>query len=258
VELSADAGPALDALQAEIEAEGVDVAYRELKGLSAPRALHEAAAAEDAGLLVVGSRREGAVGRVLPGSTAERLMHGAPCPIAVVPAGWQADDFRDIGAAYVASDEGAEALRAAHALAFRAGATLHVLAVVKVNYGLYAETRPGQVVYPPEVIAEVESENRAWAQEALRAALARLDGDVPIEAETVVDRDPAEPLLRASEHLDLLVCGSRGYGPLRSVLLGGVSRRVAGAARCPVIVVPRGVRAAVDALIEQAGAPAAG
>lgn len=42
--------------------------------------------------------------------------------------------------------------------------------------------------------------------------------------------------------LDLLVCGARGYGPLRAVLLGGVSRRVAVEARCPVIVLPRGER----------------
>ena len=37
----------------------------------------------------------------------------------------------------------------------------------------------------------------------------------------------------ASEHLDLLVCGSRASGPLRAVLLGGVSRRVTADARCP-------------------------
>ncbi|WP_372518091.1 universal stress protein, partial [Solirubrobacter ginsenosidimutans] len=34
-------------------------------------------------------------------------------------------------------------------------------------------------------------------------------------------------------------CGSRGYGPLRSVLLGGVSRRLVDAAQCPVLVLPR-------------------
>ena len=39
---------------------------------------------------------------------------------------------------------------------------------------------------------------------------------------------------------DLLICGSRGYGPARRVLLGGVSSRVLRHARVPVIVVPRG------------------
>ena len=38
---------------------------------------------------------------------------------------------------------------------------------------------------------------------------------------------------------DLLVCGSRGYGPLRRVLLGGVSSRLLRRAACPLLVVPR-------------------
>jgi nucleotide-binding universal stress UspA family protein len=31
--------------------------------------------------------------------------------------------------------------------------------------------------------------------------------------------DPAEKLVELSDQLDVLVCGSRGYGPLRAVLL---------------------------------------
>jgi nucleotide-binding universal stress UspA family protein len=49
-----------------------------------------------------------------------------------------------------------------------------------------------------------------------------------------------DALAAASAEIDLLVCGSRGYGPLRSVLVGGVSDRLTRQAPCPVIVVPRG------------------
>ena len=42
------------------------------------------------------------------------------------------------------------------------------------------------------------------------------------------------------DDVDLLVCGSRGYGPARRVLLGGVSSRLIRRARLPVTVVPRG------------------
>ena len=39
--------------------------------------------------------------------------------------------------------------------------------------------------------------------------------------------------------MDLLVVGSRGYGPLRRVLLGSVSSELMHSAPCPVMVVPR-------------------
>jgi hypothetical protein len=64
-------------------------------------------------------------------------------------------------------------------------------------------------------------------------------------------------LIDMSQHVDLLVCGSRGYGPARAVLLGGVSRRVAAEASCPVIVLPRGVKAPLDALAGRDDARAA-
>jgi nucleotide-binding universal stress UspA family protein len=41
------------------------------------------------------------------------------------------------------------------------------------------------------------------------------------------------------DDVDLLVCGSRGYGPARRVLLGGVSSRLIRHARLPVAIVPR-------------------
>jgi nucleotide-binding universal stress UspA family protein len=46
--------------------------------------------------------------------------------------------------------------------------------------------------------------------------------------------------------VDLIVTGSRGYGPMRSVLAGSTSRYLADHAPCPVLVVPRGARAELD------------
>jgi nucleotide-binding universal stress UspA family protein len=256
-ELAADATPALGAIKAELEATGIPVECRDLKGASAARALHEAAEAEDAGLLVVGSRREGPLGRVLPGSTAERLMHGAPCPIAVVPQGWQpGGGLRTIGVAYVDSEEGREALRGAYALARRAQARLRAITVEKLHLGMFGETEAHVGVRPAKSVEAVEGEHRVVVERALRAAVDELDGDVAVEAEAFVDEDPAQMLIDVSRHLDLLVCGSRGYGPVQAVLLGGVSRRVALNAHCPVIVLPRGVPAALEALMtDVAGAP---
>lgn len=258
-DLVVDASDALDAARRELAPEGIAVECRELATTSAARALHELAEAEDAGLLVVGSTRRGAVGRVLPGSTAERLLHGAPCPIAIVPPGWEAGSgLNTIGVAYVDSEEGHEALLGGYALARRAGAALRVLTAVKAGLAMYGETQARTAEQRGKDFDEVEGELRVRAEEALRRATDALDGDVAVETDAFVE-DPADVLIRVSENLDLLVCGSRGYGPLRAVLLGGVSRRLTAEAQCPVIVVPRGVKASLDGLMEASpGAAAAG
>ena len=54
--------------------------------------------------------------------------------------------------------------------------------------------------------------------------------------------EPAEELVRASFSADLIVAGSRGYGPLHALIAGAVSGRLIRAAACPVIVVPRTAR----------------
>jgi nucleotide-binding universal stress UspA family protein len=247
-DLIADATETLEQLKGELRAQGIEVECRDLEGTSAPRALHELAEVDDAGLLVVGSTRRGTVGRLLPGSTAERLMHGAPCPIAVVPHGWiVGNGLETIGVAYVDTEEGREALRGAHALARGAGATLRVLTIARMRLGTHAETEARTAGRRGKDFDEVEGEHRVLAETAARNAVAQLDGHVTVQVDAFVE-DPAQTLIGISENLDLLVCGSRGYGPVRAVLLGGVSRRVTAEARCPVIVLPRGVHASLEAL----------
>jgi nucleotide-binding universal stress UspA family protein len=75
---------------------------------------------------------------------------------------------------------------------------------------------------------------------AVAEALAR-ELDASLERITVPpgEGDPADVLARLSRDLDLLVIGSRGYGPLRHALLGGVSAELMRTASCPVLVVPR-------------------
>jgi nucleotide-binding universal stress UspA family protein len=230
-DLVVDCSPAVEQVEVELRALGIPVECRKIRERSAAKGLHEAA--EDAGLLVVGSSRRAGVERVLGGaSTAERLLNGSPCPVALVPKSWRRDGRPStIGVGYIDTDEARLALRGAHALARHIGATLRVITVVR------------------------DSEHRERAEQEVRAVAASLDG-VPADTEALVG-DPAEVLIDASEQLDLLVCGSRAYGPLRSVLLGSVSRRVTAGAHCPVIVVPRGVKASLEDILATAPAPTA-
>jgi nucleotide-binding universal stress UspA family protein len=248
--LAPEARDALEALQADLD---VELEVREVEATSAPRALHEAAESEGAALLVVGSTYRAAAGRLLPGSTADRLLHGAPCAVAVAPHGWEPRGKLDpIGVAYVDTEEGREALRAAHDLARKAGATLRVLTAVSPHLGIPAGADTYKAGRAPTSAEDVDGAHELRAERAVRARLDELDGDVTAEVDVFVD-DPADALVPVSEHLDLLVCGSRGYGPLRAVLLGGVTRRVIAAASCPVIVLPRGVKAPLAALAAAPG-----
>ena len=68
---------------------------------------------------------------------------------------------------------------------------------------------------------------------------------------------PADVLITLSETVDMMVIGSRGYGPRKAVLLGGVSGQVIRSARCPVVVVPRGAPAAVGSVFASVKMPEA-
>jgi nucleotide-binding universal stress UspA family protein len=238
-DLVADCSEALAEIEAEL-ADGTSVECRKVGGTTAARALQEAAEAERAALLVVGSGRE-----------APRLLHGAPCPVAVVPRDRVARDLDVIGVAYVDGDEGREALRTGHALARRAGATLRVVTVVRVTPSMYAQTEAATEGRFGKSLQDVEGEYKLLAERQLRSAVAELGDGVEIEIDALAG-DPADTLLELSRRLDLLVCGSRGYGPLRAVLLGSVSRRLAAEARCPVVVLPRGAMSPLEELMSEA------
>ena len=186
-------------------------------------------------LIVVGSTRSGRMGRVVPGSTGERLLQGAPCPVAVAPAGYSAGRaLRHVGIAFDGSEESRAALRGGMAVAARLGAALRVVTVLDVA----GFASPALMSGPGYNRTRAEFEASARAH--LDAVVAELPPEIRPEGRLLVG-DPAEQLAEHSAELDLLVVGSRRYGPVRAVLLGGVSGKVIRHATCPVIVTPRGV-----------------
>lgn len=72
-----------------------------------------------------------------------------------------------------------------------------------------------------------------------RGALGRTGARVEAEGD-LLGGPPAETLAAAcKDGADLLVAGSRGYGPLARVPLGSVTTKLIGPTLCPVLVVPR-------------------
>jgi nucleotide-binding universal stress UspA family protein len=208
---------------------------------SAPRGLTELAGERGADLVVIGSRRGTPDGRTGAGRTALRLLQGAPCAVAVAAAGVRDDwPFRHVGVAYDGSPEACAALAAAYEIAQRdhAAATL---------YRVLATGHPATIGGIP--VAEVEAfeqRERLRAQEQLDAAAdAAPEGVNP--RTVLLHGDPAREIASAADGvIDLLVIGSRGYGPFQRALAGSVSEGLLLHATQPVIVTPRGAAAAAD------------
>ena len=219
-----------------------------VKDMSAAHALQELAEQEDAGIIVVGSSHTGRLGRVVPGSTAERLLHGAPCPVAVVPLGYRTHATAAhpvVGCAYRQTEDGAAALGAAEELALALSASLRVMQVIEPLERLY------DIGEMPLNLAEINASIYANTERILIERVGRLSATLESEG-TLYSGRPADVLVGLSETVDILVVGSRGYGPLMAVLLGGVSGQVIRSAACPVVVVPRRAASAVGSVFAAA------
>jgi len=219
---------------------------------SPAHALHDLADAERATLVIVGSTHTGRAGRVLPGGTGERLLHGTPCSVAVVPKGYReqaGDPIRRIGVAYDDTAEAKAAFAAAVDLARALGAELEVISVVST------ESFASPALMGGPSVAMIREDVERHVQATLDEVVASVPEGIAATAVRLTG-NAGDELARRSEGLDLLVVGSRGYGPLRAVLAGGVSGRLMREAHCPVIVLPRGIEAPLGALFETATAAA--
>ena len=224
----------------------LSITTRTVADPSPSRALHTLAEREGASLVVIGSSHRGAVGRVFAGTTAERLLHGSPCSVAVAPRSMaHGTSISRIAVGWDRSPEATAALGAAIAIARSVGAELDIVEVLDVQWAGTPAIIPGSGA---ELAAHQPA---ARARTRLDQVASGLPADVRAEAAVVLG-DPVGELVERSEDADLLVLGSRGYGPRRAVLLGGVSGRVLRRSACPVIVVPRGVDRPLEAIFPPA------
>jgi nucleotide-binding universal stress UspA family protein len=201
-------------------------------------ALAQVAAEVGAVAIVVGSSHAGHLRRVLPGSTGEHLLEVAPCPVAIAPRGYREHAKKSIdviACAYDGTPGARRILAEAVAIARRLDACLRVMRVVEPP-GIVDAT----LAVDPQAAAAARR-IRERPVDGLRRIVAELDADVEADA-AVLYGEPAEELVRESFSADLVVAGSRGYGPLHALLAGAVSGRLVRGAACPVIVVPRAAR----------------
>jgi nucleotide-binding universal stress UspA family protein len=194
---------------------------------SVGRGLHEAAARQRADLLVIGSSHRGPVGRVLLKDDTRAALNGAPCAIAVAPRGYadqEGHELRSIGVGFDGSSESELALAAARTLASRTGDSVHALWVVSLD----------DVCVRAAVPADWPEQTDALVYE-VQDRLDRIDG---INGQAMYG-GPKEELVKLGARSDLLIVGSRGYGPLGSLFHGSVSTYLERRVDCPLLVLPR-------------------
>jgi nucleotide-binding universal stress UspA family protein len=212
-------------LAGERDAIAVDADLLTVTASTVGRGLHSLAEEHSADLLVVGSNPRSFVGRVLLGDATRASLIGAPCAVAIAPLGYAGAPraIAKIGVGYDGSPESEAALACARELASIHGAKLSALTVVEPSSYAALARAVGSGSSQEELVA--------GAREAL-AALDGVDGEVAIGL-------AGEELASFGAGIDLLVVGSRGYGPIRSLMLGTTATYLAGSARCPLLVLPR-------------------
>jgi nucleotide-binding universal stress UspA family protein len=210
----------------ERAAAGVDAHLQSVESVNPGRGLHQLAEQGGADLLVVGSCRHGAVGRVMLGDDTRSALNGAPCAVAIAPHAYArgAAPIASIGVGYNGPAESAGALAVAHELAGRTAASVHVLDVVSIPTAAYSGFMTPPIGDSIEAMLQDAESRMTSLKDVQKSAIYGIAG---------------EELAAFGDRVDLLVVGSRGYGPLLRLVLGSTSDYLQRHARCPLLVLPR-------------------
>jgi nucleotide-binding universal stress UspA family protein len=222
VELAASEG----LLERERAATKVDAELDLVSSTSPGHGLHQRAESRHADLLVLGTCSHGAFGRAMLGDDTSDALNGAPCAVAIASLGYAAHGSRiaNIGVGYDGSPESRSAIAMAHVLAAPTGAEVHALEVVSIpTYAFGA-------LVPPTIGESIEL--------ILQEAVERLKELPDVDGHVVYGRT-GEELAAFSTDMDILIVGSRGYGPVRRLVLSSTSNYLERHARSSLLVLPR-------------------
>lgn len=217
----------------EAGAAAVRVRREVLEGPPA-RVLVQAARDGDADLIVVGAKVPGKAFRERLGSTADRVVRTAPCPVLVVRPSLRVPPAKVVTAVDL-SPLSTEAFHAGLALLAQVAGgapvrvdVLHVHTFMKFVAERQAESK----------LTEEEAERRSAAE--LAAFVEREQAGTPLELRAVPrSGDPRNEILRAlGRGVDLAVLGTHGRSGFDRFLVGSVAATVVRQARCSVLVVP--------------------
>lgn len=216
--------------------DALEVSFHKYAHRSAPGGLLEAVSDLKAEALVLGSAADGSLGKVVVGSTADRLLHSSPVPLAICPRGYRGSKshrLTRITAAYPGTADSLHVVERCASLAAQLQIPLRVITFAV----------RGRTMYPPEVGLDAETSIlQSWAL-ASREALAALKtkgvvgDDVTLQVVTGNGWDQA---LDAAEWDDgeLLAIGTSPQGAIARVFLGSKGAKIVRYSPVPVLVLP--------------------
>lgn len=197
-------------------------------GPPAPTLLSQA---QDADLVVVGSRGLGGFRGLLLGSVSATVAAHAPCPVIVVhPQGdgtaFPATPTGRIVVGIDGSEISSEAIRFAYQHASR-----RHIGITAVHAAMTTRQHPSLRV-PADIVDQIDRQLLAEAIERMRVLFPGVDVQTKL-----VHGHPAQALIDSSAGAELIVVGSRGRGGFAGMLLGSVSHAVLQHAACSVAVI---------------------
>jgi nucleotide-binding universal stress UspA family protein len=217
-------------------ATGLDVKFHKVAHRSVSGGLLEAAEELQPEVLVLGSAADGKLGQVVVGSTADRLLHSSPVPMAISTRGYRgskAGGLTRITAAYPGTPDTLHVVERVAALAERLAVPMRV-----VTFAVR-----GRTMYPPEVGLRAEDSILEQLATHARETLAQLktDGvigkDVELQVATGNGWDEA---LDAADWQDgeMLAIGTSPVGGIARVFLGSRGSKILRHSPVPVLVLP--------------------
>ena len=190
----------------------------------------------DADLLVLGSSANGQLGQVVVGSTADRLLHSSPVPVALTPRGYRSPRgglLTRITCGYPGTPESTEVVRRVASLAERLEVPLRVITFAV----------RGRTMYPPEVGLHAEdSILAAWETQAAEMLADLRTGGVvgdDVLLQVVSGNDWGEALDDAEwQDGEILALGTSPRSELARVFLGTRGAKIMRFSPVPVLVLP--------------------
>lgn len=226
----------MDELSGRLREAGIQASGMQTIGIPSEEIIRTARE-EGADIIVMGTQGRTGLDHVLVGSTAERVVKGAPCPVMTVRPSSNADSqqvpitVQRLLVPVDFSDSSVDVLEVALHVARRLGASVTLLHVVEWAW-LRLQFTVAELAESDRVRTEMESRLGQYAD------LLRAQG---LRVETVMrgGGGPGDFIVETAEQQrsDLIIMGTHGRRGIRRALIGSVAEAVLRAAPCPVLTV---------------------